>query len=273
MTDGQQTIESAISEADSLRRVLKRGKTAQVRSGDEKQLVKATAFAWFNNHRPVLVAFLDDGELKPVDDFYRSLIAGADRATLRNRYVETIHSLHKKLGRLLADHAVLLSKPASIKAAVIPTGDDPPDFGTLIADVRMQAILQKRWKECVICVQSRAPLAATVMMGGILEGLLLARINQRTDKSPVFTASAAPRDKATAKTLPLKEWTLRDYINVAHELTWITTTGKDVGEVLRDYRNYIHPQKELSHGISLGPDDAEMLWTIAKSIAVQVLKP
>jgi hypothetical protein len=90
--------------------------------------------------------------------------------------------------------------------------------------------------------------------------------------APVFTATHAPKDKA-GKTLLLKEWGLKNFIDVAHDLGWITTAAKDIGEVLRDYRNYIHPQKELSHGISLGPGDAEMLWNVAKSVAVQVLKP
>src|SRR5207248_2621685 len=112
----------------------------------------------------------------------------------------------------------------------------------------------------------------TVMMGGILEGLLLARINQLPNQGPVHTATAAPKDKA-GKTLLLKDWGLKNFIDVAHELQWITTTAKDIGEVLRDYRNYIHPQKEFSHGISLTTGDAEMLWNITKSMITQILKP
>lgn len=108
------------------------------------------------------------------------------------------------------------------------------------------------------------------MMGGILEGLLLAKINQLPNMAPVFTATAAPRDKA-GKTLALKEWKLKNYIDVAHELKWITTTAKDIGQVMRDYRNYIHPQKELSHGISLVHGDALILWEIAKGMILQIL--
>jgi len=63
----------------------------------------------------------------------------------------------------------------------------------------------------------------------------------------------------------------QNYIDVAHEMKWITTTAKDIGEVLRDYRNYIHPQKELSHGISLAQRDAQMLWEIAKGMILQIL--
>jgi hypothetical protein len=48
--------------------------------------------------------------------------------------------------------------------------------------------------------------------------------------------------------------------------------AKDVSVVLRDYRNYIHPQKELSHGVSLTTPDAQILWEIGKSISRQLLK-
>jgi hypothetical protein len=38
------------------------------------------------------------------------------------------------------------------------------------------------------------------------------------------------------------------------------------------YRNYIHPQKELSHGVSLTTPDAQILWEIGKSTSRQLLK-
>jgi hypothetical protein len=75
-----------------------------------------------------------------------------------------------------------------------------------------------------------------------------------------------------APPLPLKDRTLKHFIDVAHELKWISQSAKDVGVVLRDYRNFIHPQKELSHGIELKSDDAALLWDVAKSISKQLLK-
>jgi hypothetical protein len=135
----------------------------------------------------------------------------------------------------------------------------------------MKEILRRRWTECCACIGANAPLAACVMMGGLLEGLLLSRVNSQSNKSPIFTAAAAPKDKQ-GKTLPLKDWKLNNYIDVAHELRWISQTLKDMGGVLRDYRNYIHPQKELSEKISLSVGDANILWEISKNIARQVLE-
>jgi len=72
----------------------------------------------------------------------------------------------------------------------------------------MQQLLTNRWKECVGCLEHGLPLAATVMMGGLLEGLFLARIEELADKAPVFKANAAPRDRVTGQTLGLKDWVL-----------------------------------------------------------------
>jgi len=42
--------------------------------------------------------------------------------------------------------------------------------------------------------------------------------------------------------------------------------------VLWDYRNYVHPEKERSHGVILGNGDSDMLWTLTKSLVRQLLE-
>jgi hypothetical protein len=58
VTDGQQSIDAAITEIENLRKVLKQQTSNQVKSDDEKQIIKATALAWFNNHRGKIEIFL-----------------------------------------------------------------------------------------------------------------------------------------------------------------------------------------------------------------------
>lgn len=41
--------------------------------------------------------------------------------------------------------------------------------------------------------------------------------------------------------------------------------------VLRDYRNYIHPEKELSHGITVDAQDTAMFVSVFSSIADQII--
>jgi hypothetical protein len=64
---------------------------------------------------------------------------------------------------------------------------------------------------------------------------------------------------------------LASYIDVGHDLKWISRSAKDVAAILRDYRNYIHPEKERSHGVVLTADDATMLWEVTKSLSRELL--
>jgi hypothetical protein len=68
------------------------------------------------------------------------------------------------------------------------------------------------------------------MMGGLLE-TFCSHVSQRTNRALVFKAVSAPKDRL-GKTLQLQEWTLRHYIDVGHELGWISTSAKDIGEVV-----------------------------------------
>ena len=269
MTQGQQAIESAIAEVIRLRGLLHRSRAKQVAADDDRKVIKATALSWFNAHRRVIVQFLSEDQLSTLDDEYRGLIAASDKACTRKRYLEAVKRIKKALSALQSENAVPLSATNPVQQN---TPDAPPDFSRLVADVAMQRILANRWSECVRCVDAGAPLAATVMMGGLLEGLLLARINQLTDKRAIIDAKSAPKDSKTGKTLNLTQWGLRDFITVASELKWISPATRDVGNVVRDYRNYVHPQKEHSHRISVSPEDAKTLWEVAKSVSRQILK-
>lgn len=263
MTTAMTALQAAITEAGRLERVLKDGRPRrQVTLADERALAKATALAWFD-HKKTLLATIGGADTARIDDSYKKILVSAEGAGARSRYLSLLKDIRAQLVRLQ-------SECAAMPATAAPTGDAPPSFAPLISDTSMQTILKERWHECTKCIAADVPLAATVMMGGLLEALLLARINRESDKRPIFTAKNSPKDRA-GRTKPLPEWMLKDFIDVVHELGWITVSAKDVGVVLRDYRNYIHPQKQLSHGVHLQLDDAKLFWEISKSIARQVI--
>lgn len=266
MSTAHNSVDSAIADLDRLLVNVKKVKAAQVTGKQILAVIKATSLAWFNNYRPAVASVLSEERVRSTDEGYRSLLGAVDRATSRARYCEIIKGLRQRLSEL---------RVSAVSMGVVvtkqPTTDTPPSFATLIPDPAMQAILARRWNECVKCVGTGAALAGIVMMGGLLESLLLARVNKETDKSKIISAAGAPKDKITGKTQPLQEWTLRHYIDVAHELKWITESTKDIGVILRDYRNYIHPFKELSHGVELRDSDAVMFWEVSKAITRQLL--
>jgi hypothetical protein len=257
-------IEACLREVEQARNRVSRIKTKQVTSADDRDYLKSVAYAWFKSHRPSLVTAIGEDSLESVDLELRTILDATARASAKGTYRAALKNAKDALASLRG--VTLIPRPSLASAP-----DSPPDFGALAADTTMKAILDRRWNECQTCVRAGAPLAATVMMGGLLEALFVARANLMTNKAPLFRAKATPVDSKTKKPLALPEWTLRPYIDVGAELGWISRSGKDVAAVLRDYRNYIHPEKERAHAVSLSDHDSEMFWEVTKSLARQLL--
>jgi hypothetical protein len=268
MNYADEAIHSAINEARTLKDRLKKKRTAQVR-GAEKDIVRATALAWCNNHRKKLVTLFSDSDLAELDKYYQVILLASHKDSTRTKHISVLKDIFTSLVDFRVANMVKISTaPAEEPASA--SQDLPPDFTPLVREEQMKTLLEKRWIECNLCVEAGAPLATIVMVGGFLEGLLLGRIHRESNKRPIMTTKAAPKhDDGTTKMW--KDWTLQHYIDVAHELNWITVTTKDVGDMLRDYRNYIHPYKELTKQISLTGSDAALLWVIGKTVARQVL--
>lgn len=258
------TIDKSSVEIEKLQKLLKKSSARQVRSRDEKDVLKAVAITWFQTHRPVVLNSVNESLIMHIDESFQELLSIADKCPLRQKCFSLFKQVRSDLLKLRTENIV------AVVAPIKKTIDTVPNFASLVSDVSMQTILSSRWAECNICVDHDAPLAAIVMMGGLLETLLLSKVNSLPTPTPVYTAKLAPKDHL-GKTLRLKEWGLKNYIEVAHELKWITQTEKDLGAVLMDYRNYIHPFKQKTYNVFLQPSDARILWELCKSISKQLL--
>lgn len=254
-------LDAAIDAVTRLRATLAKEKTPQVRSASDRMLIKATAQSWFQSLRPKLGALDKDPVFEQVNESFATLLELAEKHTIRSKYLSHLKNAKQSLVSLRSKGVLAAPQNPATK----------PDFARIISDPAMLAILDRRWNETLSCLGVNAPLAATVMMGGLLEALFLARINALPNQAGVFTAKSGPKDKQGI-TRGLKEWGLKDYLDVGHELGWIRQSAKDVGQVLRDYRNYIHPEKERSHGISLDAKDAEMFLLVFCSLATQIVE-
>jgi hypothetical protein len=256
-----QQLSKALQELDVARANVRRVKNRQVRGADERDALQAVATAWFHSHRPVVLPSADASLLTAVDDPYKVILEGAARNTTKEVYLDAMTDAKAALIKLRA-HLVVVNNP---------TADAPPDFSPLTSDAEMKVILERRWVECTKCVGVKAHLAAIVMMGGLLEALFVARANQLTDKSILFNAASVPKDPSTGKPLPLDRWMLNSYLQVGHDVKWITKSGRDVAVVLGEFRNYVHPAKEHRHNVSIGEQDSAMLWDVTKNLTAQLL--
>ncbi len=259
-------IDAAIREITTARTLVSKIKTKQVRGVDAIASLKATALAWFNTHRPELKSSNPNVDYSAVDAAYTKVLNSTAKYAARQTYLDALLEAKNALVELRT--SVLTAPPVSETDS---TDDIAPDFTPLAGNEEMRAILTRRWNECRNCVSADAHLAAIVMMGGLLEALFVARANKMAVKTPLINATSAPKDKTTGKTVNYQEWMLDSYIKVGRELGWITHSAKDVADILKEYRNYVHPEKERRHGVTLGLNDSHMFWVMTKALVRQLL--
>ncbi|MBK9118386.1 MAG: hypothetical protein IPM18_02125 [Phycisphaerales bacterium] len=259
-------LDAAINEATAAAARVRKITSLQVRVVDDVAMLKATAQTWFNTHRPVVTSGAPSVDLKAIDQPFTAVLDATAKHAVKNTYLV---ALKDAKAALITARAAALVAPASVPVAI--TDDLAPDFSPLAGNQQMRDILTRRWHECANCVKADAHLAAIVMMGGLLEALFVARANKMTDKSQLTSAKNVPKDKTTGKTTEIDKWMLDSYIKVGHELNWITESAKDAADTLKEYRNFIHPAKELRYGVTLGLNDSSMFWQVTKALARQLL--
>jgi len=180
--------------------------------------LKSVAYKWFQTYRPYFADRLPIEELDPIDTQFAQLLEATERAATKAIYQNALKCAKVAL--------VSLRSASLTPTPLVSNGNEVvPDFSPLAADPAMKGILERRWVECQQCIGAGASLAATVMMGGLLEALFVARANLLPAKTPLFNAKTTPIDKKTGKPLALTDWTLRPYIDVGAELGWITRSG------------------------------------------------
>jgi len=266
MSTAVDAVDAAIQEVKKARTLVSRVRSMQVRGVDDLAALRSTAYAWFETHRPVVHSHSPTVDLSEVDAPYHTILDSTDRIVVKKKYLAAIKQAKKALAPI---RALLLTPPA---APVTPVTDDlAPDFSPLAGSEEMREVLTRRWHECCKCVNAKAHLAAIVMMGGLLEALFVARANKLDNKDPLVRATSAPKDKQSGKTLNYQTWMLDSYIKVGHELKWITDSAKQVADVLKEYRNYVHPEKELRHKVELARNDSAIFWQVTKELARQLL--
>lgn len=114
---------------------------------------------------------------------------------------------------------------------------------------QIENILTERIVEAQKCLKNKSFLSCIFMAGSTLEGLLLGVAS----KNPrIFNqALSAPKKDGKVKNFP--DWTLDNFINVAHEVGFIDLDVKKFSHAMKDFRNYIHPYQQLAY--SFKPDE------------------
>ena len=141
----------------------------------------------------------------------------------------------------------------------------PPDFLNLKLEHRIGEILSNRWDEAQQCMNAKAHLAATIIMGSILEGMLLAVLLKFPDDGSC--CKTTPKDKKSGEVKKFNDWSLSEMIDVAHEVGWIDLDIKKFSHSLRQFRNLIHPYEQMKENTFPDEDTNKIVWQVVQATA------
>lgn len=150
-----------------------------------------------------------------------------------------------------------------------PRKEAPPDFLRLVGEPQLANILTFRWEEAQRCVSSGAYLAAVVMMGSILEGVLLYRAER--DRGTACRTKSAPKDR-NGQVRPLQDWSLSQLIAVAYEVGWLQGDVKRFSDALRESRNLVHPYVQRLYSERPDADTCSICWQVVRAAVADLLQ-
>jgi len=137
-----------------------------------------------------------------------------------------------------------------------------PNFLALGLEVGVGEILKSRWDEVQKCIDANAHLAAVILMGSMLEGILLGVCQKNMIEAN--KANCAPKDK-NGKTKHFADWKLAEMIDVAHQVGWVDIDVKKFSHSLREFRNLIHPYEQMMNRFNPDKDTTNISWLVVQA--------
>lgn len=128
-----------------------------------------------------------------------------------------------------------------------------------ISDPEMRGIIQRDLMECAISVVAKQDKLATIMCGSIVEALLMQRIIERGFLK--YDISAISGSKK-ASSYPVSEMGLNELLHVADKEKILNKNSYHLGHYIRDYRNIVHPAKEIRMKETVSHENVTTMWSV-----------
>lgn len=134
---------------------------------------------------------------------------------------------------------------------------------SLISGDDMRKIIQRDIWECAIAIISGQDKSATILCGSAMEALLLSAIHTKgIEKYDISEISKSKR----ATSYPVKEMGLNELLIVAKKEDIIQKNTYHLGHYIRDYRNVVHPAKEVRMLESITHEEVITMWNVLKRV-------
>ena len=141
----------------------------------------------------------------------------------------------------------------------------------LIPDEKFRNILIRDLKECAIAVVAKQNKLAMIMCGSIIEALIMQKIKENGVSK--YDLSDLPDCKARNKSnYPVDNMGLNELLFVADKMALLDKNNYHLGHFIRDYRNIVHPAKEIREQQEISDENSLTMWAVLKRITNDLLK-
>ena len=128
-----------------------------------------------------------------------------------------------------------------------------------IKDKDMRDLLFRDLRECAIAVVTCQDKMATIMCGSIMEAMLLLKISERGITHYDISQISG---KKGANNFPVQNMGLNEFLFVAEKEKMLNTNNYHLGHYIRDYRNVVHPAKEIRMKEDIKHDNVLTMWSV-----------
>lgn len=110
-----------------------------------------------------------------------------------------------------------------------------------ISDTKLAKLLRRDCEELVINSENKAWKSVLIISGSIIEAILLEETKKDNSKAESVYRNKFPKSNKKS----LDEWVLHELIKVCNDLGILTDGEQDLLNIIKNYRNLIHPGKEI----------------------------
>lgn len=132
-----------------------------------------------------------------------------------------------------------------------------------ISDTAMREILSRDLFECALAIVSGQDKMATIMCGSISEALIMQKITGKQIEK--YDISEISRHQQAEK-YPIRNMGLNELLYVADQLKILDKNAYHLGHYIRDYRNVVHPAKEIRMKEQITHDNVLIMWSVLKRL-------
>ena len=136
-----------------------------------------------------------------------------------------------------------------------------------IQDKDMRDILFRDLRECAIAIVAAQDKMATIMCGSIIEAILMHKISERGLVH--YDISDISKKSGVNKT-PISNMGLNELLFVSDKEKLLDTNSYHLGHYIRNYRNVVHPAKEIRMKEEITHENVLTMWAVLLRIIAEL---